>query len=190
MTERRDPPRTPSRLMRLWLGFSQVCSVIGLISIIEDLKLWVIWIAWLLGQLRRFLSPLADLLDLAGSAVHTVLELFRGFFRPMLDVTLQWLPFTLPDIAKDAIVVAAFVGLALIRTDRRLAGAQKQAAQLERERLHGIFREAGIPVERSDTMLVAFALLCHQRVAEGGGRMRLRGSMNYVDAQRVWDRAL
>lgn len=98
--------------------------------------------------------------------------------------------FATPDIVKDAIVVAAFVTLGLVRTDRRLAGAHKQAVELERERLHGMFWEAGIPVDRSDTMVVFVALLCHRRLAEGAGRMRVRGSLDYIDPQRVWDEAL
>lgn len=118
----KDPDRPPRRrisLGRTWFWFSQVVTVISLISIVEDLRLWTNAISWLNERLRDLLPALQRIVAGLGRALDWVLELFRGIFRPIVEFCLQWLPFEIPEIVKDGIVVAVFVGVGLVRTELR-----------------------------------------------------------------------
>lgn len=98
-----------ARLGIAWSWFSQIASIVGLIGIVEDLKIWLAAWNWGLARLRAVLPGLEQFLVAAGAAIHQGLELFRGLYRPAFEFLLGWLPFDVPVVLMDVAVVALFV---------------------------------------------------------------------------------
>lgn len=129
-----------------WFWFSQATSIVGLIGIVEDLKLWVDTAAWLIAQARALAPGFADALVAIGAALHAALELFRGVFRPLFDFLLGWLPFDVPQIAKDAAVVAVFALLGHWRMRRKHFRDWRAVSQAEFLAMRARALEAGLNV--------------------------------------------
>jgi hypothetical protein len=92
-----------------WAWFSQISSIIGLVGIVEDMKLWLAASSWCLERIREAAPQLADFCAGLGAALHVGLEFLRGLYRPLFEFAFGWLPFDVPVVLMDAIVVALFV---------------------------------------------------------------------------------
>ena len=80
-------------LARVWFVFSTVTSIIGLVSIVDDLKSWGLVARNVMDWLVANVPPLHELLRLLGVAIHEVLDIYRGIVHPIFRWLFQWLPF-------------------------------------------------------------------------------------------------
>ncbi|MEQ1618081.1 MAG: hypothetical protein ABL883_07025 [Terricaulis sp.] len=117
-----------------WSWFSQIASVVGLVGIVEDLKIWLVVWNWGRARLHDVLPGLEQFLVAAGAAIHQGLEDFRGLYRPAFEFLFGWLPFDVPIVAMDVAVVALFVlgsrwrvGAAYLKQWGKLSTAENQA---------------------------------------------------------------
>ena len=172
------------RLGQAWFWISQVTSVIGLISILDDLKLWLAALAWLMARLRDILPLLSDLLRGLGGAIGVVLDLFRGFFRPIVEFLLQWLPFQVSDLAKDALVVVLFVGLSWLRNKIKFFWEWSAADYDETAALLAAAQRAGIACEDRDTGEIQYAIFCYWSLRDWNPEPDLKAKL-----QAGWDKA-
>lgn len=118
-------------LGRAWFWFSQITSVIGLIGIIDDLRLWNQFWTWFVANVEAVLPSIAQLAAEVGRFVHAGLDAFRSAYRPVIDFLLQWLPFKIPTLAKDVLFVAAFILLGSFRARLRFRDATERAADID-----------------------------------------------------------
>lgn len=102
---------------KAWFWFSQVMSVIGLASILDDLKLWMLGVHWVIAKINLVMPWLAAALIDLGALLHKIVSAWRHLIHPLIDFLLRWLPFTVPVVVKDLLLVAVFVGLGWWRTD-------------------------------------------------------------------------
>lgn len=113
-------PSKPAVLIgmsRFWFWFSQITSVIGLASLIDDLKIWMAFVEWLIGALDGLWPILARLAEGIGGVLHAVISLWRSIFHPVIDILLGWLPVSIPPWVKDVVLIAIFVLLGRSRAD-------------------------------------------------------------------------
>jgi hypothetical protein len=92
-----------------WSWFSQLTSIVGLVGIVEDLKIWFEAWDWCLARLRETAPGLEPFLVGLGASIHQGLEFFRGLYRPAMEFVFGWLPFDPPHVLMDVVVVAIFV---------------------------------------------------------------------------------
>lgn len=100
-----------------WSWFSQLTSIIGLVGIVEDLKIWFEAWDWCMARLHEAAPGLEPILVGLGAAIHQGLEFFRGLYRPAMEFVFGWLPFDPPDVLMDVVVVAIFVAGSHWRAD-------------------------------------------------------------------------
>lgn len=96
-------------LANAWTWFSQIVSIIGLIGLVEDLKLWARAAAWCMARLSEAAPAVAAFFASFGACVHAVLEFLRGLYRPAFEALFSWLPFDVPVLVTDVALVAIFV---------------------------------------------------------------------------------
>jgi hypothetical protein len=113
-----------------WFWFSNITSVVGLISIIDDLKLWIATAAQIIAWVQSAIPGLAEALLAVGRAIHVVLEIFRALARPLFDLLFGWLHIQVPQMAKDAVIVAIFVALGLVRVGLKAKADYRNARNL------------------------------------------------------------
>ncbi len=92
-----------------WSWFSQIASIVGLVGIVEDLKIWLAIWTWCQTRVHELAPGLERFLVAAGAAIHQGLEFFRGLYRPAFEFLFGWLPFDVPIVLMDVAVVALFV---------------------------------------------------------------------------------
>ncbi len=109
MSGRGNPDGMSAKLGVAWSWFSQIASIVGLVGIVEDLKIWLAIWNWCQARLRDVAPQIEQFLIITGAAVHQGLEFFRGLYRPAFEFVFGWLPFDVPVVALDVIVVALFV---------------------------------------------------------------------------------
>lgn len=194
MTDRRDKRRRRLRLRKIRVRVSELGSFIGLISIVDQLKLWIEMMSRLLAVIRDFFSPLAEWLAVLGRAVHAVLETFRAVFHPPLDFLLQWLPFEVPGTVKDLVVVAAFIALGHVRADRREPGELEAVMGREMHRLALEYRAAGIDFHPHSLGEVLRAVNAYRMLSLGASApppryFKRRHAREQLELERVWQRA-
>lgn len=122
-----------ARLGAVWSWFSQIASVVGLVGIVEDLKIWLVVWNWGRARMHEALPGLEQFLVAAGAAIHQALEFFRGLYRPAFEFLFGWLPFDVPIVFMDIGVVALFVlgsrwrvGAAYLKQWGKLSTAENQ----------------------------------------------------------------
>ncbi|MGE3249626.1 MAG: hypothetical protein AB7L26_05275 [Hyphomonadaceae bacterium] len=135
---------------RAWFAASNTLSVIGAISVVDDLQTWRVAIEAVAQWLGAHLQLLYVWLLAVGTAIHTVVEVYRDIVHPIVHWLLQWVPFEIPGVVIDlGIVVSLAVGGV---TRARLAAQMPYASAKARfERL--VRRELerdGIQLDRSD----------------------------------------
>jgi hypothetical protein len=96
-----------------------VLAVIGLASVVEDLRSWARLIAATYGWLEE-VSPtiLAALMSVAG-VLHAVIQIYRGVIHPLIDFLTGWLPLDLSPVAKDVLAIAFFLSWGTLRARGR-----------------------------------------------------------------------
>ncbi len=92
-----------------WSWFSQFTSIVGLVGIVEDMRIWFKAWDWCLSRMRELAPGLEPFLIGLGAAIHQGLEIFRGLYRPVFELVFGWLRFDPPDVLMDVVLVAIFV---------------------------------------------------------------------------------
>jgi hypothetical protein len=128
------------KLWRAWFWFSQIISLIGLISMLDDLRLWVATVRRLIALLDRWIPPLAALVENLGYMLHAVVETWRAVVHPPLELLFGWLPFEVPLIVRELLVVAAFVTTGWVRAARMWDKARRDRDKA----LQRIFQKYGL----------------------------------------------
>lgn len=186
MAEESDPvPRKRRYIAAAWSWFSEVMSVIGMISVIDNLRLWARAIGWLSARLADLLPVLQRLLLVVGQIIALVLDIFRGIFRPIVDFCLQWLPFPVPDIVKDGIVVAIFVGVGLVRTELRFFAFWSDP--FDEEELVDNARKAGIRCRVANVFWLKEAIASYKLLQVTDWQVP---EADLAKARRSWNEAL
>lgn len=119
-----------ARLKASWGIISNIAGIIGLISLLDDLRAWKSTIVWLIGLLT---PSLAGLVHSVASFIHAVATVFQAIFHPPLDYLLSFLPFHVPFLVKDAIIIAIFVLMGRIRSEAQSNKAYVQYVKRPRE---------------------------------------------------------
>jgi len=106
-----------AKLGRWWFYLSQVLSVIGLAGILDDIKSWLKFVEWGTARIREISPDLSALLLLIGGFIRSIVSLWRSILHPPVDFLLGWLPFQVPVLAKDLLLVCVFVAVGWSRAD-------------------------------------------------------------------------
>lgn len=129
-------------LAEIWFWFSQIASLIGLASILDDLKIWVSAVAWVIERTELLLPWMASALTILGEALHPVTALWRSVVHPVINFLLFWLPIDLPLLVKDVVAVSLFAVLGWMRskTPWKEASAARERVMARFVERHGIAR--------------------------------------------------
>lgn len=102
-------------------------SILGLINVLDDLASW--------GRFGKLLIEKAELIGLEGVVsipllvIHSVSVYWHDFLYPVFDFFTAWLPFKVPSLLKDVVIIALFVWLGKKRAfrvfSRSLKGEQR-----------------------------------------------------------------
>lgn len=101
-----------------WLYFSQVTSIIGLISIIDDLRSWISVATTISRFLQNNISvSIYSIVRYIFSCINDLVKIYRELVHPVVDWLTQWLPYPIPSTVKDIIIVAVFYFLGRTRIE-------------------------------------------------------------------------
>lgn len=102
-------------------------SIFGLINVLDDLASW--------RRFGKLLIEKAELIGLEGVVsfsllvIHLVSVYWQAFLYPVFDFFTAWLPFKVPSLLKDVVIIALFVWLGKKRAfrffSRSLKGEQR-----------------------------------------------------------------
>lgn len=98
----------------LWLS-----GVIGLIGVLDDLAAWRKFGRYVLETAQ--LVGMEDVISIALLVVHTVSVYWHKWLYPVFDLLTFWLPFEIPSLLKDALIITLFVFLGRKRAFRVFA---------------------------------------------------------------------
>ncbi|HEX5724670.1 MAG TPA: hypothetical protein VFX98_04345 [Longimicrobiaceae bacterium] len=128
-----------ARLGRYWFYLSQVLSIIGLAGILDDLTSWLKFVTWGMARVRGFSPDLSAFLVWIGGAIRSVVALWRQVLHPVVDWALGWLPFHVPILVKDLLLVLLFVVIGWSRANSLWSGVWTR----RRARVSEIAKEFG-----------------------------------------------
>lgn len=124
-------------LRRTWLYLSNAISIIGLISLLNDLTSWGIVIGGAMAWLMQHLPPLHELLNDFGNLIHIIIEAYRDFLYPKLRWLFQWLPIRIPGILIDLLTIFSLAMAGFLR--ERLRAPSRFRA--EYQKFHHAFEQ-------------------------------------------------
>lgn len=166
-----------------WSWFSQVTSVVGLVGIVEDLKVWLRTAAWCTERVRAAAPQLADFLAGLGAAIHAGLEFFRGLYRPIFEFLFGWLPFDVPVLAMDILVVAIFVAASRWRIGSAYLKQWIKLGGSDQAKLLAAAKEMGVACAPQDTRRLEAAINGYQQGKHFGA------VPDYLAEDLAWARA-
>ncbi|MDQ0702908.1 hypothetical protein QF043_001700 [Pseudomonas sp. W3I7] len=96
-----------ARLLVWGSAILTLSGVIGIIGILDNLALWAKFGRYLVekAQLIGFENVISGSLSL----LHAVSEYWRELLYPIFDFFTYWLPFKIPPLIKDAVMIVSFV---------------------------------------------------------------------------------
>lgn len=112
---------------RSWFWFSQITSIIGVISIIDDLNSWALLASTVMTWLRENIHVVYAALEWLGQAFHLIIEAYRFVVHPLIRFLLGWLPFEVPTIVLDLLLITSLALSGILR-ERYAATAPFSAA--------------------------------------------------------------
>lgn len=96
-----------ARLLALVSVILSLTGVIGLIGVLDDLRSWAKFGSYIVEKAQ--LIGLEGIISVSLSVLHTVSEYWRGLLYPIFDYFTSWLPFKIPSLIKDAVIIISFV---------------------------------------------------------------------------------
>lgn len=163
MSGRGNPDGLSAKLGVAWSWFSQIASIVGLVGIVEDLKIWLAIWNWCQARLRDVAPQLEQFLIVAGAAIHQGLEFFRGLYRPAFEFLFGWLPFDVPIVLMDAVVVALFVLGSRWRVHAAYLKQWGKFSEEEDQKLTADAALMGIQFEQREAYRVKWAIQGYQQ---------------------------
>ena len=158
-----------------------ITSIIGLISIVDDLKIWYNLFNNIFTCLSNLLPQLADSLKFVAGAVHSILELARSLYRPIMDAIFSWLGIQVDAIFKDILMVFVFYFLGNERVDSVWGLKRRKLEEERRGRAKFLIESRGIPLNsHRDFEVFNLAMMAIKRKHEGKLPM-LEFHNNYIE---------
>lgn len=100
---------------RSWFWFSQITSIVGVISIVDDLHSWALLASAAMSWLRENIHLVYVALEWLGRAFHFVIETYRFIVHPIIRFLLGWLPFEVPTILLDLLLITSLALSGILR---------------------------------------------------------------------------
>lgn len=107
---------------KAWVYFSNTMTVVGTVSLVENLKSWHQLLNAVYGRLETLWEPILNLLQSVGDVLFLVIQWYRSVFHPVFDFLFGWLNIAIPQITFDLLVFLIFTVILF----RRFAGRRRR----------------------------------------------------------------
>ena len=105
-----------SRIWEQWLWVSQITSLIGIISILDDLKSWAALLASIIRSMGNIIPQLPDILGKLAIFLHQVAEIWRAVVHPAFLFLFGWTGLHFSPMQIDVICVTFLLTLSIARS--------------------------------------------------------------------------
>ncbi|MFQ2631955.1 hypothetical protein ACK30Y_13970 [Aeromonas caviae] len=111
-----------------------ILSAIGIINILDDLNSWRLFGLYLIEK-SSFIG-LEDVFHYTFLFIHTISTYWHLWLHPIFDLLTSWLPFKIPFLIKDMLIIALFVIMGKRKAFRVFTQSLKKEKQVMSKIVH------------------------------------------------------